>query len=170
MEIYLVRHGEAVDREIAGIDTDDERWLTERGRSEVTASAKLLRSFGVKPDLALSSPLVRAQQTAEIIVDITGAEHPIVTSRHLIHGGSFAGILEDLREHDNPEIVLLAGHMPSIGRFAGWLCWNDREAAIGMRTGQVARIDLFPERIAPGWGDLRWLIAPEHTQALGIDR
>lgn len=166
MQLYLIRHGDAVDRALADVATDEERWLTEEGRQEVQCSAQLMAKLDVQIDLILSSPLVRAWQTAEIIAEIAAPNAESAASQHLIHGGSFSGILDDLRRHGNPAQVALTGHMPSIGALAGWLCWNQRESGIRMRTAEVARIDLPDDRVAPGWGDLRWLMAPQQARKL----
>lgn len=166
MQIYLVRHGDAIDRALAGVRTDDERWLTDEGREEVGWTARLLAKLEVEPDLILSSPLVRAVQTAEIIRDVTGPAREPALSEHLIHGGSFAGVLNDIASHGSPRKVVLCGHMPSIGEMVGWLAWNERLAGPRMRTGAVARVDLPDDSVIPGWGDLRWLIPPKTARRL----
>lgn len=74
MQIYLVRHGDAVPEEDAGSDRD--RWLSPRGREAVRALGRLLRDQAVAPDAILSSPLPRAVQTAELLaqgLDYLGA-------------------------------------------------------------------------------------------------
>lgn len=166
MRIYLVRHGDAIDRATPGIDSDAERWLTDLGRDEVRWTANLLRQLNVKPDLILSSPYVRAYQTGEIIGEVVGPSATPETSEHLIYGGSFSGLLNDIAGHGNPAQIVLAGHMPSIGELIGWLCWNDRRSAVKMRTAGMARVDLPDDHIAPGWGDLRWLIPPKASRRL----
>lgn len=166
MQLYLVRHGDAVDGFGAGVRSDAERYLSDEGREETGWIAELLATLGVEPDLVMSSPLVRARQTAEIVQERIGPEAGIAISEHLVHGGSFAGILDDIRQHGEPRRVVLAGHMPSIGELVGWLVWNERHAAVRMRTASVARIDLPDDRIGPGWGDLRWLFPPKAARKL----
>ena len=166
MRIYLVRHGDAIDRETPGLNSDAERWLTDIGREEVGWTANILRQLNVKPDLILSSPYVRAYQTGEIIGEVIGPSATPETSDNLIYGGSFAGILSDINAHGAPSQVVLTGHMPSIGELVGWLCWNDRHSAVRMRTAGMARIDMPDDRIAPGWGDLRWVLPPKAAQRL----
>ncbi|HLT20568.1 MAG TPA: phosphohistidine phosphatase SixA [Thermomicrobiales bacterium] len=166
MRLYLVRHGDAIHDASAGYRSDAERWLTDLGREEVGWTARLLAQLDVRPGLILSSPLVRARQTAEIIGEAFDPPPPLEFSDNLVHGGSFAGILHDIEQLGNPAEVVLTGHMPSIGELVGWLCWNDRASAVRMRTAGVARIDLPDDRIAPGWGDLRWLIPPRAARRL----
>ncbi len=166
MRIYLVRHGDAIDRGAPGIGSDAERWLTDLGREEVDWTAGILKQLNVKPDLILSSPYVRAYQTGEIIGAAIGPSETPETSEHLIYGGSFSGILNDIQAHGSPTQVVLTGHMPSIGEMVGWLCWNDRRSGVRMRTAGVARVDLPDDSIAPGWGDLRWLLPPKVSHRL----
>ena len=166
MRIYLVRHGDAVDRAMPGIGSDAERWLTDLGREETGSTAGILRRLGAEPDLILSSPYTRAHQTAEIIAAAFDPAPPIETTEHLIYGGSFSEVLEAIAGHGNAQQIVLTGHMPSIGEMVGWLCWNDRRCAIRMRTAGMARVDLPDDRIAPGWGDLRWLIPPKAARRL----
>ena len=169
MRIYLVRHGDAIDRATPGITSDAERWLTDIGREEVGWTADVLKKLNVRPDLILSSPYVRAYQTAEIIGEVVGPSSTPATSDNLIYGGSFAGILSDITADGFPSRVVLTGHMPSIGELIGWLCWNDRRSAVRMRTAGMARIDLPDGHIAPGWGDFRWLIPPRASRRLVKD-
>lgn len=166
MRIYLVRHGDAIDRNTPGISSDSERWLTDLGREEVGWSANILKQLGVKPDLILSSPYVRAYQTGEIIGEAVGPSATPETSENLIYGGSFSGILNDIQQHGSPSHVVLTGHMPSIGEMIGWLCWNDRRSSVRMRTAGMARVDLPDDSIAPGRGDFRWLLSPKASRRL----
>lgn len=166
MQLYLIRHGDAIDAVKAGISSDDERWLTDAGREEVAWTARILKKLDAPPDLVLSSPLVRARQTAEIVCEIAGPASGPHLTEHLVHGGSFGGILHEIHMLGSPGRVALTGHMPGIGRMVGWLCWNNSEAGVHMRTGGVARVDLPGDRLAPGWGDLRWLLPPKIAHQL----
>lgn len=166
MRIYLVRHGDAIDRGASEVTSDAERWLTDLGREEVGWTAGILKKLGVQPDLILSSPYVRAYQTAEIIGEIAGPSATPETSDNLVYGGSFSGILNDISTHGSPKHVVLTGHMPSIGELIGWLCWNDRRCAVRMRTAGMARVDLPDDRVGPGWGDFRWLLPPKASRRL----
>jgi phosphohistidine phosphatase len=166
MEIYIVRHGDAIDRNDPQITSDAMRWLTDEGRDEVAVSARLLEKVGVKPDLVLSSPMVRARQTAEIICDRIGPAAGPLSSEHLVYGGSLAGVLDDIVQHGKPTSVVLAGHMPSVGALVGYLAWARPEDGVPFRTAEVARVDLPDDTLEPGFGDLRWLIPPKVARKL----
>lgn len=166
MEIYIIRHGDAIDRADPQITNDAMRWLTDAGRNEVSVSARLLAKLAVRPDLVLTSPMVRARQTAEIVTDLIGPASGPEVSEHLVYGGSLAGVLEDILRHGRPAQVVLAGHMPSVGALVGYLAWGMPEVDVPFRTGEVCRVDLSEDSPAAGLGDLRWLIPPKIARRL----
>ena len=69
MDLYIVRHGIAIDRDDPKCPPDPERYLTEEGIEKTKQVAKGVASLGVTADLLLSSPYVRATQTTEIFVN-----------------------------------------------------------------------------------------------------
>ena len=81
MQIYLVRHGDAVPEEDAGSDRD--RWLSARGREAARILGRLLREQNLEPDAIVCSPLPRAVQTAELIAATIDYLAPIVSLRAL---------------------------------------------------------------------------------------
>jgi phosphohistidine phosphatase len=166
MEIYIIRHGDAIDREDPQVTGDAMRWLTDTGRAEVAVSARLLGKLGVQPDLVLTSPMVRARQTAEIVAEVVGPSSGPEISEQLVYGGSLAGVLEDLVQRGLPARVVLSGHMPSVGALVGYLAWNTPETQVPFRTGEVCRIDLPDDAPMPGYGDLRWLLPPKIARKL----
>ncbi len=166
MEIYIIRHGDAIDHADPQVTGDAMRWLTDAGRDEVAVSARLLAKLGVAPDLVLTSPMVRARQTAEIITDLIGPASGPEVSQHLVYGGSLAGVLEDVVARGRRRSVVLAGHMPSVGELVGYLAWDAPESGVRFRTGEVCRIDLPDTSPAPGRGDLRWVIPPKIARKL----
>jgi phosphohistidine phosphatase len=166
MEIYIVRHGDALDRADPSVTSDEMRPLTERGRDEVALQASVLARLGVKPQLVLSSPLVRARQTADILADALGPKGGFAISDELAPGGSLAGVLNDILSHGRPSQTVLTGHMPGVGELAGFLAWNDRECLIPFRTAGVCRVDLPDDAPRPGHGALRWLLPPRTSERL----
>lgn len=128
--------------------------------------ARLLERLGVAPDLILSSPLVRARQTAEIVSDHFNGQTPVTDSPDMAPGGSQAGVLAQILRHGRPGETVLTGHMPDVGMLAGYLAWAQRDAFIRFRTAGICRIDLPDDSPAPGYGDLRWLIPPRVSERL----
>jgi phosphohistidine phosphatase len=166
MHLYLIRHGDAIDHRHPSVTSDAMRALTDLGHDEVALAARLLGRLNVQPDLVLSSPLVRAMQTAEIIAEALMAAPLVTISNELAPGGSPAGVLHDLLQHLRTGSVVLAGHNPGIGQLAGFLCWGQTETAVPFRTATVCRIDLPDTHPEPGTGDLRWLVPPRSARLL----
>jgi phosphohistidine phosphatase len=161
-ELYLIRHGLAEERGDAWPD-DAKRPLTEEGTARLYKAARGLARAGVIFDLMLSSPLVRARQTAEAIASELELKPPIVLIDSLAPGGNFAALSADLEKHARKTRVALVGHEPGIGELAARLIGSRH--AIEFKKGAIARIDL--EEIPPaGPGQLRWLLTPKFLRAL----
>jgi phosphohistidine phosphatase len=162
MELYIMRHGDAVDRATGGYVRDADRPLTDAGRAEVLAVAGALGRLGLTLDLLLTSPLVRAAQTADLVASVlTVAREPVV-SPALAPGGQIDDILDASRAGQR---VMVVGHMPSLGELAAWLAWGDPSMVVGLRTAGVCRVDLDASG-RPGEGDLRWLLPPKMARRL----
>ena len=155
VEFYILRHGDAVDRMTGGYARDADRPLSEAGRAETTTVAEGLRRLGLALDLLLTSPLVRAQQTADLVADVLPVARGPVVLPALAPGGDLAEVLMAAAGGR----VMVVGHMPSLAELAGWLAWGDRDLPVPLRTAGVCRIDL-DDRARPGTGDLRWLLTP----------
>jgi phosphohistidine phosphatase len=137
MEVYLIRHGIAADR---GTFADDElRPLVKKGRDKTTLVAKRLVSVGLKFDLLLSSPLVRAYQTAEILLQ-EGLTQTIETFAPLKPDGAIAEWLEWLQQYQlqHPDATIaLVGHQPDLGNWAEMLIWGTIRGQIELKKAGV---------------------------------
>lgn len=146
MDLYFLRHGDAV--------PEGERPLSERGERDVTHVVDCLKSTGLAPDLILTSPLLRARQTAEIASRILGRE-PEVTD--LLDCGATLGDLARLLADACPHrSVLLIGHEPDFSTMVGELTGG---ANVEMKKAAVARVECSD--IAPAHGLLKWLVTPK---------
>ena len=161
-EIYLVRHGLAEERGDAWPD-DAKRPLTDEGMSRMRKSVRGLARIGVSCDVILTSPLVRARQTAEIVAAGLAERPTLVTVDSLSPAGSFAAVIADLEKQARRERIALVGHEPNIGELAARLIGSRH--AIEFKKGAVCRVDL--EALPPsGPGQLRWLLTPKIMRAL----
>jgi phosphohistidine phosphatase SixA len=113
MKLYLVRHAEAV----SGAPEDESRRLTEEGREQARELARRLAGEGVRPAAILSSPLVRARETAEILGRELGVD-PAVEDR--LRPGATAGRVREAVE-GRGEVVIAVGHQPDCGEIAAEL-------------------------------------------------
>src|SRR5215467_8892001 len=96
-EIYILRHGIAVERGTGGYTNDSERPLTDEGSKKMRRIARMLRKFELSFDLILSSPYVRARQTAEIVAKGLKAQDRLKFSEHLAAEGDAERVLEQLK-------------------------------------------------------------------------
>jgi phosphohistidine phosphatase len=165
MELLLLRHGDAADRLTGGYARDEDRTLTDAGRDEAHLAALALARLGAVPALVLTSPLVRAAQTAAVVAETLDLRRGPETCAALAPGGQREAIIAALHSADGAANVLLVGHMPDLGELAGWLCWGNPDAALPFRTGGLCRITM-PASLLPGTGELRWLLPPKVQRRL----
>lgn len=114
MIVYVMRHGLAMDREDPQCPPDPERPLTAKGVIRTRRAARGLGVMGAAPSLILTSPYVRAVQTAEIAADELGlGPDEVRHSDALLPDRAPGEILEQLSELEDDE-VMLCGHAPSV--------------------------------------------------------
>lgn len=155
-ELYLIRHGVAAERGLAWPD-DAKRPLTEEGIGRMKKAAKGLKRLDVRLDVVVSSPLVRARQTAEVVAGVFDEMPPLVFTTALAPGGRYSDLLADLQTQVRRTRIALVGHEPDLGRLAARLAGSRR--AFEFKKGAVCRIDvdaLPPERSST----LRWFLPP----------
>ena len=160
MELVLVRHGVAED---AGPGTgwrDEPRRLTPEGRTRMAAAARGMASIGLRPDVVLTSPLVRCRETAEIVVAAVGGE--LHEDPRLRPGLEAGRLLEVLLEHPDAARVLVCGHQPDMSEVAADLTGGSR---VPFRKGGTAVIDVDTGR--PGAALLVAVLPPRVLRALG---
>ena len=161
--LYLMRHGVAAEQG-AEYPNDDDRPLTSEGIERLRQQVAGLRELDVRLDRILTSPLVRAAQTAEILAAGVECVAPLVIVDALRPGGHFEAVAAALSRLGDDRAVALVGHMPSIGvlaaRFIG------AQGPLQFKKGSVCRIDV--ETLPPaGAGQLQWLVPPRALRALG---
>jgi phosphohistidine phosphatase len=161
-ELYLVRHGLAEERSETWPD-DGKRPLTADGMAKMRKAARGLARLGVGIDLVLTSPLVRARQTAEILAAEFEPRPPLVNVDSLATDGSYAALVADLEKNSRRARIALVGHEPGIGELAARLIGSRH--SIEFKKGAICRIDV--DDIPPsGPGDLRFLLPPRILRAL----
>ncbi|MDC0832458.1 Phosphohistidine phosphatase SixA [Geitlerinema sp. FC II] len=160
-QLYLIRHGIAADR--AEYSNDEERPLTEIGKKKTKKVASRLKAFDLKFDLLLSSPLVRARQTADILKD-TGLCDDVEIFDPLVPEGAIQEWMAwwDTwkAEKGNRGAIALVGHQPDLGNWAEILVWGDAGERLIVKKAGVIGIEL-PESGSPvGRSLLFWLAPP----------
>lgn len=160
MKLYLLRHGIAVDRIGGSIRSDFDRPLTEDGRKELYVVGEALKRLNAKLEVVISSPLVRARQTGEIIAEVYGLREPLEITEALAPGGAASDVYKVLRKFPLVNEVVLVGHEPDIGRLAATLLWAGTEFDIPFKKAGVCRIDVSD--VPPSYpGRLKWFVTPK---------
>lgn len=160
MILYLMRHANA------GIPRgnpilDAKRSLIKEGKEQCMLMARLMSALKVQVDVVVSSPLKRALQTAQFVATELGYDGKVEISPALALDAKFADFQNLLAKYAHREGVLVVGHNPNVFQFLGRLISGNGGAAIRMRKGSVARIDL--DRHPPL---LQWLIDPRSARAI----
>lgn len=158
MLLYLVRHAIALPHGAPGVQ-DTERPLTEEGSEKMRQAAAGLRRLGYVPGLLMSSPLVRARQTAEILREAFGeVELQYVPS--LAPSGSRSELYHEIaRQAKTRESLMLVGHQPSLGEIAGEIVWGNARHSVELKKGGACAIDLESTEGTPK-GSLISLLTP----------
>ena len=155
-ELYLIRHGIAEERGEAWPD-DTKRPLTERGIARLKKEARGLARLDVSFDVVLTSPLVRARQTADAVASTFDPRPPIVVIESLSPGGTYQTVLADLEKQTRRSRIALVGHEPGIGELAARMIGSRHPPEF--KKGAVCLI--YFETLPPaGPGTLRWFITP----------
>jgi phosphohistidine phosphatase len=154
MELYLLRHAHAGDPD-AWDRPDALRPLSERGERQAEALGTFLARIGFQPDAIVTSPKVRAAETAELVAKHLGVT---VTVDDRLGGPLDPGVVEGIvADVEASSRVVLVGHDPDFSELVASLSGN---ADVPMKKGALARIDIDRPIEAAG-GRLRWLIPPD---------
>ncbi|MBD3419823.1 MAG: phosphohistidine phosphatase SixA [Chitinivibrionales bacterium] len=164
MELYLVRHGIAVERGTKGIRTDAGRMLTEAGIRKTRQAAAGLLAFEKKPDLLISSPYVRALQTAEIFAEVFNIGKTIAQADELAPGACASESIQLLAKRDERTIMLF-GHMPGLEELGALLLAGDASLDLPFKKAGVCKI-AFSGKPAPKEGSLVWFLQPKQLRLL----
>ena len=159
MNLYIVRHAIAVERGTPGYEDDSQRPLTDTGRKKIKKITKGLGRLGVQPDVILTSPYVRARDTAKILADRYDMTDKIFFSENLIPPGNFESLVFEIHEKYDLANVALVGHEPMLSSLISWLTTGDTDARITLKKGGVAYLtsdSLYQD----GRATLEWLLTP----------
>jgi len=154
VEILFLRHADAGDP-LAWVGPDEDRPLSAKGERQAERVARHLEAIGAAPDAIITSPMLRAFQTAEAVATRFGRE--VVISDRLAGGLDVESLDELLDEAGMPTRPLLVGHDPEFSETVSALIGA---VGIAVRKGALVRIDATLP-LVEGGGELRWLIPPD---------
>ncbi|HUE86568.1 MAG TPA: phosphohistidine phosphatase SixA [Vicinamibacterales bacterium] len=157
IELFLVRHAIAAERG-PNYPDDRERPLTDEGITRFKTAVEGLKSLDVKIELVLTSPLVRASHTAELLAASIGGKPRIEPLEALAPGGRLTQVLDAVAKFaKRARHIALVGHEPDLGELAARLL--RARGTIEFKKGAVCCLELDGAMPA-GPGTLRWLIPP----------
>ncbi len=166
MKIYLVRHGIAYEPGGPGYEDDTQRPLTDKGREKVDKVAHVLKRLGVKPDVVLSSPYLRARQTAEILAKaLKYKKDKIRLSERLVPAGEPGSAIAEIIEKYLVEELLIVGHEPSISQLVSTLTTSQADLFVNIKCGSVCCLSADDFRIERK-ATLEWLLTPKLSTKL----
>jgi phosphohistidine phosphatase len=168
LTVYLMRHGIAADAAPGTNDAD--RALTADGIRKTTRAAVGLQKLGVAPDLILSSPLRRAEETARLVADVIAPSAGVELYPPLAGGAAIEDVIRSLRPPRRAREIMLVGHQPDLGELASYLLTGSTTLAqLPFRKAGVAAIALsaLPPR-SPG--TLEWFLTPAQLRAIASSR
>ena len=159
MQLYIVRHGIAIDREDPKCPPEAERYLTEEGVEKTKQVAEAVAALGIQADLMFSSPYVRATQTAAIFAsELEYSKQKIRRTDSLLPGAEPGAFLRELAREKDVSTVLCFGHAPHVDGLLAAAVGASRHIT-SMKKAGVALVEL--KKLSPPNGQLVWLITPK---------
>ena len=166
MELFLLRHGLAVERGTAGIVNDADRPLTPHGRRQLHKIAAAMWQMKLSFDVILSSPLLRARQTAELVAKELKLKKRPAFADELQPGGNAKILIQSLAAlKPPPENVLLVGHEPDLSNLISWFVTGTTGAGFALKKSGLAKLEIKKLR-AGKCATLAWLLTPAQLKLM----
>ena len=161
MNLFILRHGLATEPGSAGFAKDADRPLTPKGERKLWKIAEAMEQLEISLDVIVSSPYVRARQTAEIVADALGLRKKLELTEHLTPAGSVKKLIALINDRKPPpEGVLLVGHEPYLSELISLLLAGNTEVAVEMKKGGLCK--LMIEALEHGQcATIDWLLTPK---------
>ena len=157
MRLHLIRHGIAMDRDDPLCPAEAERPLTTEGLKKTTEVARGMKKIGIKPEVVLTSPYLRAVQTAEIAgAALKLDDKKVIRTEALLPGAKPAELFEELAKLKASE-VLCCGHAPNLDEVIAYAV-GCRAAITELKKAGVASLEI--ESFAPPKAKLASLYTP----------
>ncbi len=141
------------------------RPLTKEGRTKTEQAVEGLKTIGVEPTHIFSSPLIRAQQTADIAKRILEISPEIEITPELVYDQSPMLLFPILQTLPSEAIVICVGHEPHLGQMAALMLFGNHSPSLSFKTADSAFIG-FHKTAMIGQGILEWWVPPAQLQSL----
>jgi phosphohistidine phosphatase len=163
MQLLVVRHAIAVDQEEWQGD-DAQRPLTDEGRKKMKRVAQGLRRLVDDLGLLAASPLVRAQQTAQILA--AAYDDVAITTVPTLAPGQSPGAVARWLQDTRRDTVTIVGHEPGLSNIVSWLVAGGDRSFLELKKGGACMVEV-PREAGRGSGMLVWALWPSHLRDLG---
>ena len=163
MDLYILRHGKA-EPYGQGFSSDHLRPLTSKGRKRTKRSVNGMKAADVNVDLIVSSPILRARQTAEIVHKGLGLVEPIEFSDTLA-SGSVTGIVSAVEAHSSLNGVMLVGHEPTLSELISTMASGTYQTALNLKPGGLCKLNVTAIRLGQ-CATIEWFVTPKQLVAM----
>ena len=166
MNLYILRHGIAVEHGARGYDRDADRPLTPKGERKLWRITEAMAALELTFDLILSSPYLRAKQTAEIVAEAFKVRKRLELSDSLTPDGDPKTLIEYLNGFQPaPESVLVVGHEPYLSGLISRLVSGGADFSVVMKKGGLCK--MTAESLKHGrCAALEWLLTPKQMELM----
>ncbi len=166
MNIFILRHGIAVERGTKGYENDSGRPLTPKGKRQLRKSAAAMKKMKLRFDLILSSPYERARHTAEIVAGELKLKKRLKFSNTLRYEGDPETLIAEITGLKSaPKDLLLVGHEPYLSRLVSLLISGDHESDMDLKKGGLCKLEV--EKLLVGkCARLAWLLTPKQMKEM----
>ncbi len=163
MDLYLLRHGIAVEPDDPHyLGRDAERPLTKKGREKVEEIARALKRLDLSFDLILSSPSVRARDTAIIVAETLKLKNVLKLADAVSPSGTLVGVIDELRKcQPAPRSVLLVGHEPNFSEWVSVLISGNTSCGITFKKAGLCKLDVPGPLENGSCARLEWMAPPK---------
>jgi phosphohistidine phosphatase len=166
MELYVLRHAIAVERGTRGYKDDGKRPLTEEGAMKMRRIAEGMRALDLSFEAILSSPFIRARQTAEIVAEYFDAKKQLTFTPHLEVGGDPEELIMSIDEQYRSDAgIMLVGHEPYLSSLISMLIAGRKDISITMKKGGLSKLRVS-KLLYGQCASLEWLLTPRQLALL----
>ena len=161
MDVFVLRH--AIAEDAGPGQADSERRLTDEGRDRLRLVVRKAMRAGMAPGVVLTSPYVRARQTADILLEELDRPCELVTTANLTPYATVADLWRELREYAPLSPVMVVGHNPQLSELVSVLIGSPRYA-VEMKKAAIAYVKDAGAGSGPA-GRLAWMLTPKLAEA-----
>lgn len=164
MEVYFLRHAIAEDRSDSKSD-DSQRPLTDEGVRKMKKGVEGMKHMEFMFNKVISSPYLRARDTANLVIEGYGFKDKIRFSDALTPSADIKNFVALLDEHAKVDQLLLVGHMPSLSHFISYLISGTEDVQVDLKKGGLCRVDVYETGPKPH-AELKWLLTSKQLREL----